>query len=66
MKRLISLIPLLILTSCQWILNHPQEDAEAVELIEKAGEEVYEFESRTLSPGVPPMKLNGPTGPTKG
>lgn len=67
MKRLISLLPLLILTGCQWILTHPSEDEAALEILKEAGTDIYQYETRTLSPtpplGVPPMKLKGPSGP---
>jgi hypothetical protein len=54
MKRLISLIPMLILTSCAWIAANPQLDTEAVGLVEQGIEDVYQYESgRTLSPTPP-------------
>lgn len=65
MKRLISLLPLLILTSCAWIATHPKEDEVIIESIEEGVLRLYEYETRTLSPGVPPHKIMGPTGPTK-
>jgi hypothetical protein len=60
-KKFITFSMLYILTGCQWIAMHPAEDLEAVELIEKAVEELYHHEVKVLSskipPGYPPMKL---------
>ena len=59
--------PLLLLTGCSWVLTHPTEDAEAVGIVEEAAKEVYQYETKTLSPspqpGVPPMKIPGASGP---
>jgi len=42
-----------LLNSCQWIVTHPQEDAEIVEIGEEAIREFYQYESHTLSPTPP-------------
>jgi hypothetical protein len=65
MKRLMFFLTLFIQTSCQWIATHPKEDEVIVEAIEKSVEEIYKYETRTLSPGIPPHKIIGPSGPTK-
>jgi len=53
MKKFSVLLPLLILTGCQWVLTHPSEDAEALGVIEEAGKDIYDYESKTLSPAPP-------------
>lgn len=63
MKKLVFFLTLFLNTGCQWIATHPKEDAEIVEAVEEATLKLYEYETRTLSPGVPPHKLIGPTGP---
>ncbi len=62
--------PLILLSSCQWLLLHPEILPEAEEVGEEVVKDVQEYEhSRTLSPGpqlpsgTPPMKLHGATGP---
>ena len=59
--------PLMLLTSCSWVLTHPAEDAEAIAILKEAGTDIYQYETKTLSPalppGLPPMKLKGPSGP---
>jgi hypothetical protein len=61
-KIMISLI--ILLASCQWIATHPQEDAEAIQLIEQGTQEIYEYETKTLSPSPQqPNAIQGPIGP---
>ena len=69
MTKIVLYWPLILLTSCQWVLTHPEEDAEAVSVVEEVAKDFYQYETKTLSPGPqlpasqPP--LNGPLGPTK-
>lgn len=52
----------LLLSSCQWVATHPKEDILVIEAAEKGLEELYKYETRTLSPGIqhpsgiPPMR----------
>lgn len=68
MKIAIMFLTLILHSSCQWVLSRPEEDTEAVGVIEEVVQDLYQYESRTLSPspppGVPPMKPIGPTGPS--
>ena len=61
------LIPIPIcsmLTACQWIVTHPAEDAEIVKIVEEAVLDIYHYEAKQpLTPGEPPMKLEGASGP---
>jgi len=65
----ISLLFTLFLTSCSWVATHPQQDAAVIEIAEECMQDLYTYETRTLSPGpqlppgTPPMKLQGPSGP---
>ncbi len=63
MKRLISLLPLFFLHSCAWIAANPVVEEEAIEIAEELTSDLYRYETRTLSPGVPPHKIMGPDGP---
>lgn len=63
MKYFCFAISLFLQAGCQWLATHPKEDAELVEVIEEATLKLYEYETRTLSPGTPPHKLMGPDGP---
>lgn len=63
MKKFTPLLPLVLLTSCTWLATHPQEDLAALGALEQGVEELYQYESRTLSPapqqlppGTPPLK----------
>ena len=42
MKKFILLIP--ILASCQWIVTHPEEDKEIVNVVEEIGKDLYKYE----------------------
>jgi hypothetical protein len=37
---------------CQWVMTHPQEDAEIVSLAEEAAKDIYKFE-QGLTPAEP-------------
>ena len=63
MKKPIIFLTLILQSSCQWIATHPKEDAAIVEAVEKGVLEIYEYETRTLSPGMPPHKIIGPIWP---
>jgi hypothetical protein len=63
MKKVCFVLSLLMQTGCQWVVTHPKEDAVIVEAVEEAALKLYEYETRTLSPGMPPHKILGPTGP---
>lgn len=53
---------LILLSSCQWIVTHPQEDEAIILSVEELAKEAYEYETKTLSPapplpnGLPPFK----------
>jgi len=53
MKTLISIVLALFTSSCAWIATHPAEDAELVELGETAVKDLYDYETKTLSPTTP-------------
>lgn len=62
MKTLISIFLALSTSSCQWILTHPAEDAEMVQLGEQAVEDLWDYETKNLSP-TPPQPNAEPIGP---
>ncbi len=64
MKILISIVLALTTSSCQWIMTHPVEDAEMVQLGEQAVEDLWNYETKTLSP-TPPQPNAEPIGPTQ-
>jgi hypothetical protein len=51
-KYLISLF--ILMTSCQWVVTHPQEDMEIAKLIEEATIDAYKYEmGPTIEPKAP-------------
>jgi hypothetical protein len=65
MKKFISLLPLLTLVSCQWIATHPKEDAEVISAVEGIVKEIYEYETKTLSPAPPQPHVHHDLPPFK-
>jgi hypothetical protein len=65
MKKSIFFLTLFLNTGCQWVATHPKEDVAVLEAVDEGILKLYEYETRTLSPGVPPHKILGPIGPTK-
>ena len=51
MKKLI-LLPLVLLSSCAWVLSHPEVDEAVVETVEQAGVEIYKEVVPPFKPGV--------------
>lgn len=44
---------LLLLTSCQWLLTHPEVEVEVIEVAEELMTDLYQYETKTLSPAPP-------------
>ena len=65
MKKITLLAPLLFLTSCQWIATHPKEDMEFLLSAEEVARELYQYETRTLSPAPPQPHVHHDLPPFK-
>jgi hypothetical protein len=61
-KLLFTIFLTLIFASCEWVITHPEEDAEIVELGEKAIQEIYSYETKSLL-SLPPQPNAEPFGP---
>ena len=51
MRQILIFIGISIMcVGCQWLLTHPEEDIEIAHYVEEGVEDIYEYETKTLSP----------------
>lgn len=65
MTKFSLLLPLILLSSCTWVATHPKEDMEIILSAEEIARDLYQYESRTLSPAPPQPHVHHDLPPFK-